>query len=113
VLGNKAGLTQCFSNLLDNAVKFVPAGKTPRVRVWAEERDEVVRLWVEDNGVGIPREQAERVFGMFQQLDRNYPGTGIGLALVRKVAQRMQGQVGVESEPGNGSRFWLELRKPA
>lgn len=111
VLANEAALTQCFSNFLENAVKFVPAERRPHVRVRADERDGTVRLWVEDNGIGIPSEMHERVFMMFQRLSKQYDGTGIGLALVRKVAERMGGRVGVESEPGRGSRFWLELKR--
>lgn len=113
VLGNEAGMTQCFSNLLDNAVKFVPPGVIPRIRVWAQSPsppEARVRIWFEDNGIGIKPEHHDRIFSMFQQLDRSYEGTGIGLALVRKVARRMGGEVGVESEPGRGSRFWLELK---
>jgi PAS domain S-box-containing protein len=109
VLANEAGLIQCFSNLLGNAVKFVEPGKVPRVRVWAEQREKVVRLWIEDNGIGISPGQQERVFVMFQRLSKRHEGTGIGLTLVRKVVERMQGKVGFESEPGNGSRFWIEL----
>ncbi len=111
VLGNEAALTQCFSNLLGNAVKFVAPGTAPRVRVWAEPKDDGVRLWFEDNGIGIPKDSQQRIFDMFQRLDKQYEGTGIGLALVRKNAERMGGKVGVESEPGRGSRFWLELKK--
>ncbi len=111
VIANDAGLTQCFSNLLANAIKFVRPGKVPEVRIWAEPRGDFVRFWFEDNGIGIPREYQDRIFHMFQQLDRSYEGTGIGLALVRKTAERMDGKVGVESEPGNGSRFWLEFKK--
>jgi signal transduction histidine kinase len=110
VSANEAGLTQCFSNLLNNAVKFVAPTQTPQVHIWAEPRNESVRLWVEDNGIGIAPEYHERIFHMFQRLNKQYEGTGIGLALVRKVAERMAGQVGVESEPGKGSRFWLELK---
>jgi signal transduction histidine kinase len=110
VLGNEAALTQCFSNLLGNAVKFVAPGVTPRVRVHAERRGEFVRLWFEDNGIGIPPGMQARLFAMFQRLNKSYEGTGIGLALVKKVTSRMGGAVGVESEPGRGSRFWLELR---
>lgn len=111
VMANHAGLTQCFSNLLDNAVKFIAPGQRPHVRVRADKRDAMVRLWFEDNGIGIPPEMHERIFGMFQRLSRDYEGTGIGLALVRKVMERMGGSVGVESEGGGGSRFWLELNQ--
>jgi signal transduction histidine kinase len=129
VMAHEAGLAQCFSNLLANAVKFVNPGTIPHVRIWAENRpspplDEitakplslhprhpVVRFWFEDNGIGIPKQYHDRVFGMFQQLDKAYEGTGIGLALVRKTAERMNGRAGIESEPGKGSRFWLEFEK--
>jgi two-component system CheB/CheR fusion protein len=171
VLGNKAALTQCFSNLLDNAVKFVAPGTVPQVRVWAElvARDEphqetnfepptsdpsldsppsavllrrtgppsavrprrtgqpstlrstaaedgstsnqFVRLWFEDNGIGIPKRCLARIFDMFQQIVKSHDSTGIGLALVRKNIERMGGRIGVESEAGKGSRFWLDLRK--
>ncbi|HTL59390.1 MAG TPA: MASE1 domain-containing protein [Candidatus Limnocylindrales bacterium] len=126
VLGNKAGLTQCFSNLLGNAVKFVASGTQPKVTIRTEDRNgmpqggkqtpsgssngALVRIWIEDNGIGITRESQGRIFDMFQRAHAGYEGTGTGLAIVRKVTERMAGQVGVESEPGKGSRFWLELR---
>src|ERR1051326_8188108 len=110
VLGNEAGLTQCFSNLLGNAVKFVKKGQMPDVRVWAEEHNEWARIWIEDKGIGIPKDLLPRVFDMYSRGSNNYEGTGIGLALVRKVTQRMGGRVGVESEEGRGSRFWIELK---
>ncbi len=109
VLANPAGLTQCISNLLGNAVKFVEPGKIPQVRVWSEVRGEMVRLWFEDNGIGIPQEHQERVFVMFQRLSKNFEGTGVGLALVKKVVEKMRGKVGLESRPGEGTRFWLDL----
>ena len=110
VLGNEAMLTQCFANLLGNAVKFVPEGVRPRVKVRAEPVNGMARIWVEDNGIGIPDHAKERLFRMFQRLTSEYEGTGIGLAIVRKVAERMGGKVGAESQPGKGSRFWVELR---
>lgn len=110
VMGNQAGLTQCFSNLLGNAVKFVKRGDIPQIRVWAERRGGTVRIWFEDNGVGIPKEMLPRVFDMFSRGHQGYEGTGIGLALVRKVMDRMDGKAGVESEEGKGSRFWIELK---
>ncbi|MGZ5543435.1 MAG: PAS domain-containing sensor histidine kinase, partial [Limisphaerales bacterium] len=109
VMANRAGLTQCFSNLLTNAVKFTPADRKPIIRVWAEKHDDIVRLWVSDEGVGIAPQHHQRIFQMFQKLQTDSPGTGIGLALVRKVVEKMHGKVGVESEPGRGARFWIEL----
>ena len=110
VIGNEAALTQCFSNLLANAVKFAAPDRKPQVRVWAERRDDWVRLWVEDNGIGISETMRPRVFDLFSRGASARAGTGIGLALVRKVVDRMGGRVGVESEEGKGSRFWVELR---
>jgi PAS domain S-box-containing protein len=112
VKGHEALLSQCVSNLLINAVKFVAPGKLPQVRLWTEPAgDDQVKLWVEDNGIGIAKENQDRIFGMFQRLHnlQAYEGTGIGLAVVRKAVERMGGQVGVESEPGKGSRFWVQL----
>jgi PAS domain S-box-containing protein len=110
VMGSAPLLVQCFSNLVGNAVKFVPAGRRPEVRVWSEPRENArVRLWVEDNGIGIPREDLPRIFGLFQRLDKTFEGTGIGLAIVSRAVERMGGTLGVESKPGEGSRFWLEL----
>jgi len=109
VMGNEAALTQCFSNLLGNAVKFVVPGTTPQVRVWAETDQERVRVFIQDNGIGIPAAMHERIFGIFEQLSRQYEGTGIGLAIVRKAITRMGGTVGLKSEPAKGSTFWIEL----
>lgn len=104
-------LTQIVRNLLSNAVKFVAPGVRPRVILRAEAAGGRVRLWVEDNGIGIPEEHRERIFRVFERLHRpeDYPGTGIGLAIVRRGAERMDGRAGVESEVGRGSRFWVEL----
>jgi PAS domain S-box-containing protein len=119
VMGNEAMLTECFSNLLRNAVKFVAPGQPPNVRLWAEwlpsppsaTAPPKVRIWVEDKGIGIPPEEREAIFTMFRQVHpaSMFPGTGIGLAIVRKGLQRIGGRVGVESAPGQGSRFWVEL----
>jgi signal transduction histidine kinase len=110
VVANSSGLTQCFSNLLGNAVKFVAPGQRPQIKVSAERLGERARIWFEDNGTGIPQEGLGRIFDMFQRMHGpEYEGTGIGLALVRKVTERMGGHVGVESEEGKGSRFWVEF----
>lgn len=109
IMANEAFLTQCLSNLLGNAVKFVEAGRTPRVQIWAESNKERVRLFFKDNGIGIKADHQEKIFQIFQRLETSYEGTGVGLAIVKKAAERMGGKVGVQSEPGNGSTFWLEL----
>lgn len=111
VMGHRAALTQVFHNLIGNAVKFTPPDRAPRVRVSAEPAGPRVRVWVEDNGIGIALEHQERIFRVFERLHReeDYPGTGIGLAIVEKGVERMGGTVGVESRPGAGSRFWFEL----
>jgi signal transduction histidine kinase len=113
VLGHRATLGQVVSNLVSNATKFVPPGETPQVRIWAEEKGEFVRLWVEDNGIGIALEYRERIFRIFERLHgvETYPGTGIGLAIVQKGVERLGGRAGVESVEGVGSKFWIELKK--
>jgi signal transduction histidine kinase/ABC-type uncharacterized transport system substrate-binding protein len=113
VLGHNATLEQVVENLITNAIKFVPPGVKPKIHLWAEERDTVVRLWVEDNGIGIAPEHHERIFRIFERLHgiEIYPGTGIGLATVKKGLEKMAGTVGVESVPDKGSRFWIELPK--
>jgi len=110
VTGNRSVLVQVFSNLLSNAIKF--GGPTPHVRVWAERRsNDIAHVWVEDRGIGIAPEHQERIFAVFERLHgvEAYPGTGIGLAIVRKGIERLGGRVGVESAEGKGSRFWIEL----
>jgi PAS domain S-box-containing protein len=108
--GNETLLSQCLANLLENAVKYVAPGIQPRVRVFSEPVGDEVRLWIEDNGIGIEARGQKRLFQMFQRLHASdYEGTGMGLAIVRKAMERLGGRVGVESEPGAGSRFWLEL----
>ena len=115
VLGNQAALTQCFSNLLGNAVKFAKPGVQPHIRIGSDmvqtllSPQPMVRIWVEDNGIGIAKEVQHRIFAMFQRANTEHEGTGIGLAIVRKVVERMNGRVGVESEEGQGSRFWVDL----
>jgi signal transduction histidine kinase len=136
VKANAAILNQILSNLLSNALKFVSPETRPRMRICAEETTsriesavaksngvpsldarlsaldgKFVRLWIDDNGIGILPEYQERIFRMFERLHGvgDYPGTGIGLAIVRKGVERMGGRVGVESALGTGSRFWVEL----
>jgi signal transduction histidine kinase len=134
VVAHAASLRQVMVNLVSNGLKFVPPGTKPVVSLWAEEFSiprapappggpqpaqehpegnvDWVRVWVEDNGIGIAPEHQEQIFRLFTRLRGDaYVGTGIGLAIVQIGIERMGGRVGLESAPGKGSRFWFELRK--
>jgi signal transduction histidine kinase len=112
VLAHEATLVQIILNLMSNALKFVPPNVPPAIRLRTEERAEFIRVWVEDNGIGIAPDHQEQIFRLFTRLRGDkYPGTGIGLAIVRKGIERMGGQAGVESAPDEGSRFWFDLKK--
>jgi len=113
VMANEATLTQCISNLLGNAIKFVEPEITPKIRIRAEAIGNECRIWFSDNGIGISAMDLDRIFGIFVKIHpaEKYGGTGIGLSIVRKAAEKMGGKVGVESTPGQGSRFWLQLKK--
>jgi signal transduction histidine kinase len=111
VKGHRSVVLQMVDNLLSNAVKFVPPGGRPIIAIHGDVRDGSGRLWVSDRGIGIEPANHERIFAVFERLHsvEEYPGTGIGLAIVKKGTERLGGTVGVESELGRGSRFWLSL----
>ncbi len=111
VQANRPVLIQVFTNLLSNALKFVENGVQPHICIWAEQTDQHTQLWIDDNGIGIALENQEQIFRPFTRLHREeeYPGTGIGLATARKRIERMGGQLDVESQPGQGSRFRVVL----
>ena len=113
VWANAAALETILTNLLSNSLKFVAPGLRPSVRICSHEHDGVVRLSVEDQGIGIDERYQDRVFRIFERLhgSEQYPGTGIGLAIVQKAAQRIHAKVGLHSAVGRGSTFWVELRK--
>jgi signal transduction histidine kinase len=114
ILGNRFLLEQCMINLVSNATKFVRSGASPEVCIRAEPRNGQVRLWVEDNGIGIDPNYHRKIFSIFERVGdlQKYEGTGIGLAIVNRAVQRMGGTCGVISAPGEGSRFWVDLPCP-
>jgi PAS domain S-box-containing protein len=111
VRGHERTLVRLVANLLSNAIKFVPPDRTPQVYIEAARSADSVRVSVRDNGVGIDPEYQEKIFRIFERLHskHEYPGTGIGLAIVKKAAQLHRGTVGVESEVNKGSTFWFEI----
>jgi light-regulated signal transduction histidine kinase (bacteriophytochrome) len=112
VAADEVQLAQLFQNLMGNALKFKGSDK-PHVHVRAVESPSEWRFAVEDNGIGIEPQYFERIFMLFQRLHTkgDYPGTGIGLAICKKVVERHGGRIWVESEPGKGSRFIFTLPK--
>jgi signal transduction histidine kinase len=107
------GLTQALRNLIDNAIKFTAGVPQPAIRVGACETDHGCVLWVRDNGIGFDMRYKDRIFEIFHRLHRaeDFPGTGIGLAIVRKAIESMNGCIWAESAPGKGAAFSLYLPK--
>ena len=115
VLGDDTQLTQLFQNLIGNALKFRSAS-VPRIHVFVSQQSGAgagVHFMVRDNGIGIEPQYFERIFMVFQRLHNkaDYPGTGIGLAICKKVVERHGGRIWVESRPGEGSAFHFTLPK--
>jgi PAS domain S-box-containing protein len=112
VLGNRSQLAQLLQNLVANAIKFVPEDRAPRVSITAEREDGTAVVCVEDNGIGIDPRAGERIFKMFQRLHERdaYSGTGIGLAIAKKIVGRHEGRIWYEPSGGGGSRFCFTLR---
>lgn len=113
VIADADGLAQALRNYLDNAIKFTSDASEPHIEIGTEETGKDCRLWVRDNGVGFDMKYHDKIFEMFTRLhhDEEYAGTGIGLAIVRKAVERMQGRVWAESSPGMGATFYLEIPK--
>jgi light-regulated signal transduction histidine kinase (bacteriophytochrome) len=103
-------LTQLFQNLIANAIKF-HSDRPPEIQVGARREQDAWRFWVRDNGIGIEPQYAERIFLIFQRLHtrKTYPGTGIGLAICKKIVECYGGSIWVESQPGQGSTFYFTL----
>ncbi len=111
ITAHRQTVVQVIANLVSNGIKFVPPGETPVIGISAARHNGNVCLKVSDNGIGIEARHLERIFGLFERLHgmEEYPGTGIGLAIVKKGTERMGGSVGLESTIGEGSTFWVEL----
>jgi PAS domain S-box-containing protein len=113
VVTDAEGLSQALRNYLDNAIKFTSDTPEPRIEVGAEETEKSCRLWVRDNGVGFDMKYHDRIFEIFHRMHRpeDYPGTGVGLAIVRKAMERTGGRAWAESAVGQGATFYLEIAK--
>lgn len=111
VMADPDGLAQVLRNLIDNAIKYSAAATAPDIEIGARQEAGTCLLWVRDNGIGFDMQFHERIFEVFQRLQRaeDYAGTGVGLAIVRKAIQRMGGRVWAESAPGCGACFYVEL----
>jgi len=113
VLADPSALNQSVRNYLDNAIKFTSKTTEPRIEIGSKESERSCVLWIKDNGIGFDMKHHDRIFDLFQRLKvaEEYPGTGIGLAIVRKAMERMGGRAWAESTPGQGATFYLEIPK--
>jgi two-component system, chemotaxis family, sensor kinase Cph1 len=110
VQASRHQMRQVFLNLIGNAVKYRSASESPRVHVSAWQRGDEWLFAVRDNGIGIDPQYFERIFGLFKRLYRDqYPGTGVGLALCKRIVQSHGGSIWVESTPGEGSTFYFTV----
>jgi light-regulated signal transduction histidine kinase (bacteriophytochrome) len=110
IRADAAQLVQLFQNLVGNAIKY-RGERRPQIRIWAEAKDDEWVFAVRDNGIGIDDRQADRIFVIFQRLHARdeYPGTGMGLAICKRIAERHHGRIWVHSEPGRGSTFYFSI----
>jgi PAS domain S-box-containing protein len=108
------GLVQVLTNLIDNALKYSRMAEPPRIEISTEKRDRMFRIIVGDNGIGFDMKYHDRIFGLFNRLVRQeeFEGTGAGLAIARKVTEKMGGKIWAQSKPGSGATFFLEWPEP-
>lgn len=111
VLVDEEGLLQVLGNLLDNAIKYSKKQKEPIIEIGSQKLEDKTLIWVKDNGVGFDMDFHDKIFEIFQRLhtESEFPGTGIGLAIAHKAAQRMRGKLWAESASGKGATFFLEI----
>jgi signal transduction histidine kinase len=113
VYGDRARMLEVFQNLIDNATRFMGDQPNPHIEVGQDGRTEegLPILFVRDNGIGIDPKFNSRIFGLFDKLDPHTDGTGIGLALVKRIIESHGGQIWVESEPGRGATFYFTIQQ--
>jgi len=112
VSGDESRLREVYQNLIENAIKFIGEQTSPRIRIGATEKSGSVSCFVEDNGIGIAAEFHDQVFGLFERLNNDIPGTGIGLALVKRIVEVHNGKIHIQSDgPGHGSSIIFTLPK--
>jgi light-regulated signal transduction histidine kinase (bacteriophytochrome) len=106
-----AHLRQLFQNLISNAIKYRAPDRQAQVRIGVKRDDDRWIFIVEDNGIGIPKEYKEHIFGLFKRLhsESKYAGTGVGLAICQRIVERYGGRIWVESQPGKGSTFFFTV----
>lgn len=110
VLGDASLLQVIFQNLVANSAKFVPPGAAPKIRISAESRGREALVIMSDNGIGIAPPARDKLFRMFERANKDYPGTGIGLAMVQRAVERMRGKIGIsDTQPAQGAEFWIRL----
>ena len=107
--GEPVSIRQALVNLLDNALKFSRHSPVPTINIGGQQTPTERILWIQDNGIGFDADQKEKLFGLFERLHnaQEYEGTGVGLAIVKMVADKHGGRVWAESSPGKGSTFFL------
>lgn len=110
---DKVKMRQLFQNLITNALKFTKEGVPPIIKVFCEEKPNEWKFFIQDNGIGIAPEYQEKIFLLFRRLHTTdtYEGTGIGLAMCKKIVEQHQGTIGISSELGKGSTFYFTIRK--
>lgn len=112
IVANESRVLELFENVLSNALKYVDNPDGPKLEIGAAPSDEAVLVYCKDNGPGIAPEFHEKIFGLFYRLDTQREGTGIGLAIARKVMKFHGGDIWVESRPGEGATFWIKFPQP-
>jgi light-regulated signal transduction histidine kinase (bacteriophytochrome) len=111
VIAERTRMIQVLQNLVDNAIKFRKKGVVPEIQISALPMNNMWRFAIQDNGIGIPSEYFDKIFTLFERLHRreDYPGTGLGLALCKRIIEGNGGRIWVESEVGKGSTFYFTL----